>query len=89
MWLALTTWFTTSKIGRWIAAIGAAVVAVLLVLWRVYVAGKEAVRAQQERRALEDARIRRDVEDEVGKMSVDQLRRSAARWVRPNDKGGV
>lgn len=62
--------------------IAAAVVAVLVGLWRVYAAGKTAARVEGMEDQLSNVKERADVEDRVNRASDADRRKLRDKWTR-------
>lgn len=75
LWTALT-----SRIGRYLAAIAAAL-AILLAVYRK--GGKDAAARTTEQR-LKSISKAREVEDEVDRLGSDDLDRRLSKWMRDN-----
>lgn len=80
----IAVWFLTSKTGRTIAAIGAALVALGIAALTVFNKGKQAERSAQDRRALKSLRKRNKINEDVDRASPGELDRRTDRWVRPS-----
>ncbi|MCA1831237.1 MAG: hypothetical protein LC750_00555 [Actinobacteria bacterium] len=70
-----------SPLGRKVAVGLMIAVGMLLVLWRVYAAGKSAEKAKQAAASLRNIRTRMKVDDEISQLSADDRRKRLAEWV--------
>lgn len=73
---------TGSAIGRKLALYGMIAFGVLLVVWRIFAAGKAAERAKQSQAALKALRTRVTVDDQISKLSAPERRDALRKWVR-------
>lgn len=78
MWM----WLISSKVGRTVAAVSGAVIAVALVLWRVFAAGKAAEQAKQTEDSLSNLRERAGNDDTISALSDTDRRHHLRQWVR-------
>lgn len=78
MWL----WFIQSKVGRTVAAVSGAALAVALLLWRVFAAGKAAEKAAQTQDSLNNLRERAEHDEAVNALSDTDRRHHLRDWVR-------
>lgn len=82
----IALWFATSKTGRTLAAIGASVLGALLILWRVFAAGKAAQAAKHDRASLDNLRKRSATDDKVNRMDSGDRRRELGKWMRDGER---
>lgn len=68
----------TSRIGRYVAAIGAA----LAILFAAYSKGKQDASAKRAEQRLKSIQKAREVEDEVDRLGGDAVDRELGRWMR-------
>lgn len=71
------TWLT-SKLTQAAALIGA----VLFVVWRIFVAGKDAAENEQTKKNIEAVKDRNSIDADVQKADDAELDRRGSRWVR-------
>jgi hypothetical protein len=73
------------RIYGWLAALGA----VLAVLGTAYLKGRREGIAKMEREQAaareQSAKVRKDIDDDVGKIGRDELDRRNSRWMRDGD----
>lgn len=82
---ALLAWLL-ANFGGWLAAGGAAAVAVLVAFLKGRSAGKSAEQAKQAKRRLDAINDRKGVDDEVDQMDGSDLDRNYDRWVRDDKR---
>lgn len=70
-----------SPLGRKIALALIIAVGVLLVVWRIYAAGRAAERARQTEASLRNLRTRIKVDDEIANLPAAERRKRLAEWV--------
>lgn len=70
-----------SPVGRKLALALIVAVGVLLVVWRIYAAGKSAERARQAAASLKNLRTRIKVDDDISRLSLSDRRKRLAEWV--------
>lgn len=77
--LLSTAWTAlTSRVGRYLAAIGAA----LAILFAAYTKGRKDNAARQDAARLNEINKARKVEHEVDGLDSDSVRRDIGRWMR-------
>lgn len=79
-------WFFATKVGRYIAAGFAIAAAVGLAVLKVFMAGKAAEKAKQDRASLENLRKRAKTDEEVGGLSGSDVDRRLGRWVSGDER---
>lgn len=79
---ALVAFFTSTKLGRQIASVGAAIFTVWLLAVKIFSAGRakerEELRAESERKEQQ----RKNLDETLNKLPDDKLRDRSSRWVR-------
>lgn len=80
--IQLSSFLLGSKTGRVFLSVGFVAVLVLIVLWRVYVMGRNAEKRGQLEKQLEDLKAKIEVDDELRQMSPDERRDALREWVR-------
>ena len=82
----MTSWFLTTRLGRYIAAGGAIATAIGLALFRAFMAGRKAEREKQIRASLENLRNRTRKNEEIGNLSEPDVDRRLDRWVSDDER---
>ncbi len=82
MWLTIASWLLGSKVGRWIT--GAAIFTAIagLILWHVYIKGKDQAELEQKLKRLDDLKTKVKVDEEIRDMSAAERRKQLSKWVR-------
>ena len=75
-----------SRIQIWLAAVGAAVLAFTAAYLRGRAHGADAEQSRQTERALDAARTRQEVEDEIAKAGDDRVRDMLDEWMRDSNQ---
>jgi hypothetical protein len=78
----IVAWFATSKVGRAIAAGAAIALAIGIAVLKIFSAGRDAERAQQDRQSLQNLRTRQETNAEIDGLGGADLDRRVDRWVR-------
>lgn len=71
-----------TPLGRKLAIGLLVLVGLLLVVWRIYGAGRAAEKARQAEATLRNLKTRMEVDNEIASLSRDQRRARLNRWVR-------
>lgn len=74
------------KFKGWIALAGAAVIAIGVAFVRGRAEGMKVITAEQDRRRLEAARNRKEIDDEVDQLGATDIDREYDRWLRDGDR---
>jgi hypothetical protein len=80
--LGLVQWVAGTRMGRAVAKVGAIVVGVLFVLWRVFAAGKKSAFADMDKASLENLRNRSAKNEEIADLSAGSRRSELSKWMR-------
>lgn len=79
---AIFGWFISTRVGRWLAAGGAAALAVGLLLLRAFAAGKKVERQAADKASLTNLQARNETDESISIMSPDTRRNQLSGWVR-------
>jgi hypothetical protein len=82
MWLTIASWLLGSKIGRYIMVGSIFAAIVLLVMWHVYIKGKDHAELEQKLKRLNDLKTKVKVDEEIRDMSAADRRKQLSKWVR-------
>jgi hypothetical protein len=82
--IGIATWLLGSTLGRQVLLWGSAVLLVLVVIARIYSAGRAAEKARQSEAALKNLRERVKVDDQITKLGPDERRKRLERWMQPD-----
>lgn len=78
----MLAWLMGTRLGRWVMGMTAGLVAIIVLLWQVFAAGRKAERADQAEQSLENLREREKTDDEVAAMPAADRRKRLREWVR-------
>lgn len=84
--MPILTWFLGTTVGRYALSAVTGLVAVSVVLLRVFAAGKTAERVKQANKTLTNLQTREKVDEDTAKASGRDARDELAGWVRRDDK---
>lgn len=82
--IGIATWLLGSSLGRQVLMWGSAVLLVLVIIARIYSAGRAAERARQAEERLRHLRERAKVDDEITKLGSAERRKRLERWLQPD-----
>jgi len=82
MFAASIGWFLGTKVGRAIAISLAAIAFSVVLMWRIFTAGRRTERAAQDQQALRNFRTRQETHDAIATRPADKRRDDLRRWVR-------
>lgn len=75
-------WFTTSKVGRAVAAGLAIAAAIGIAVLKVFNAGKATERAKQDRQSIDNFKKRQDTDADINGLGHADVDERLSRWVR-------
>ncbi len=83
MFSIVLTWLSSS-VGKFVAKWSAILAAAGVIYWKIQESGRAKERAKRAQETLKATQKRKEIDDEVNKMSDDDVKSELSRWVRDN-----